>query len=59
MHLYIIMNIYDMTSLLRILSDRIRLRILAALSVETLSVSELVSALAISQPRTSHHLVIG
>ena len=52
------MNIMDMTSLLRIVSDRIRLRILAALSVETLSVSELVSSLEISQPRTSHHLAL-
>lgn len=52
------MNITDMTSLLRILSDRTRLRILAALSVETLSVSELVSSLEISQPRTSHHLAL-
>jgi ubiquinone/menaquinone biosynthesis C-methylase UbiE/DNA-binding transcriptional ArsR family regulator len=41
---------------LKALADPLRLRILAVLGQEELAVGELAEALAISQPRVSHHL---
>ncbi len=58
MYLYTIMTLDKATTLLRILSDPTRLRLLNALKVGTLAVSELTSALAMSQPRISHHLAV-
>jgi ArsR family transcriptional regulator len=46
----------DLPTQLRLLGDPLRLRILALLSVQDLSVSDLVSALNLAQPRISTHL---
>lgn len=46
----------DLDLALKLLSDPLRLRILALLSLEELSVGELVRSLDVSQSRTSNHL---
>lgn len=52
------MNLDETKSLFGVLADSTRLRLLFALSIETLAVSELVAAFDISQPRVSHHLAL-
>jgi DNA-binding transcriptional ArsR family regulator len=46
------------SALIKVLADRTRLRILAALTAEELSVSDLQRRLGISQPLTSFHLSV-
>lgn len=52
------MNLHDASSLLSVLSDPTRLRLLTVLQSGTLAVTELASTLSLSQPRVSHHLAV-
>jgi ArsR family transcriptional regulator len=50
------MNLAEATSLLRLLSDSTRVRLLALLRREELTVAEISSVLGLAQPRVSTHL---
>ena len=52
------MNIRTVSSLLTVLADPTRLRLLAVLQSGTLAVTEMASTLSLSQPRVSHHLAV-